>query len=225
MNNSKIKYSGIFVFLVSVIFLFVLSFSLINKKNNEPIISGSESVQISTEPEVVLKPEIVAEDLPDLPARPILANVTPTNGQTPLNLKIVGRNLRGFEGDIHFYLENKAGQKAVILVQENSVTQTSTGDQQVEFEVKQQMCTEILTYKGGECSSFLIIEPGMYKIYTAPWGQKSNKFDFIVTPNKCSSMSESQCSADSACRPVYGPSACDGTTCTTDLVFNACLQR
>jgi hypothetical protein len=41
----------------------------------------------------------------------------------------------------------------------------------------------------------------------------------------CSTSSEQACVSDASCQAVYGPSFCDGTTCTTDQAFQGCTSR
>jgi hypothetical protein len=41
----------------------------------------------------------------------------------------------------------------------------------------------------------------------------------------CEGLDEESCSTNSKCRNIYGPSFCDDSTCTTDLVFKSCFNK
>lgn len=45
---------------------------------------------------------------------------------------------------------------------------------------------------------------------------------FVVAD--CSTYDEQACLASTRCEPLYGPSFCDGTTCTTDQSFQGCTN-
>jgi hypothetical protein len=113
---------------------------------------------------------------------PVITSINPSSGPIGTIVELKGSNLAGFEGELDAWIENSNGEKAFLP----GIGSVPRADQTIRVKIDSQLCKENLSYKGGPCSSYMTITPGIYKIYTYPWGNMSNTVQFIVTASSSS---------------------------------------
>jgi hypothetical protein len=106
---------------------------------------------------------------------PSIDSISPSSGPIGTIIEIRGKNFSGFEGDLDAWIENNQAVKGIIY------GETGSNVDLIRFTLKSSFCQIDTSYSGLPCSGFLNITPGTYKIYVAPWGQKSNEVTFTVT--------------------------------------------
>jgi hypothetical protein len=115
---------------------------------------------------------------------PVITSISPTSGPIGTVVEIKGNNLAGFEGDLDAWIQNSKGEVAFLP----RIGSVPRADQTIKVKIDSQLCKENNGYSGKPCSSYMTIRPGVYSIYTQPWGKMSNKVQFIV--NMVKSISE-----------------------------------
>ncbi len=120
------------------------------------------------------------------PADPSIGSITPPSAPVGTTLEIRGTGLVGFEGDVYFFFERSDGKvarlKGVVLTQ---ATGEAIGAQTARVILKepcQQGETVYGEYSGipAPCD-YVQLTPGVYKVYTTPWGKRSNAVAFTIT--------------------------------------------
>lgn len=117
----------------------------------------------------------------DLP--PVITSLSSSSGPIGSVLEIRGCNLSSFEGDLEVTFENSDGKK--IILTDKSGSYSKTVDTLIKVVVKEP-CAQGETVYGlysgipGVCN-YMPFTPGTYKVYTTPWGKKSNEVSFTVT--------------------------------------------
>jgi|GEM_PF-5309655 len=120
------------------------------------------------------------------PADPYIGSITPPSAPVGTTLEIRGTGLVGFEGDVYFFFERSDGKvarlKGVVLTQ---ATGEAIGAQTARVILKepcQQGETVYGEYSGipAPCD-YVQLTPGVYKVYTTPWGKRSNAVAFTIT--------------------------------------------
>ena len=109
------------------------------------------------------------------PQAPSIDSIFPNSGSIGTMIEVRGKNFSGFEGDLDAWIENTKGVKGIVY------GETGSNGSLIRFTLKSSFCQIDTSYSGLPCSGFLNITPGIYKIYVAPWGQKSNEVTFTVT--------------------------------------------
>ncbi len=145
--------------------------------------SGNQSNLIKSCANGATNPPHCNADLP-MPL-PVITSISPSSGPISTITELKGTNLAGFEGDLDAIIENSKGETAY-LPGIGSVPRT---DQTIRVKIEGQLCKSNNGYSGLPCSSYLTITPGIYKIYTAPWGVKSNIVQFTVVASSVNSTS------------------------------------
>jgi hypothetical protein len=107
---------------------------------------------------------------------PVIRNISRTSGPIGLVIELEGDNLAGFEGDLDAWIENSKGEKA-FLPGMGSIPRV---DQTIRVKIESKLCKTNNSYSGLTCKEYLNITPGIYNIYTSPWGIDSNKVQFTV---------------------------------------------
>jgi hypothetical protein len=116
---------------------------------------------------------------------PVIKSITPSSGPIGTIIELKGNNLTGFEGDLDAIIENSKGETAYMLGM-NSFT---VDKNLIKVKIESKICKQNNSYSGLPCESYLNIIPGVYNIYTAPWGKVSNKMQFTVTSGEQMSLS------------------------------------
>ena len=109
---------------------------------------------------------------------PIIQSISPASGSIGTIIELSGINLAGFEGDLDAIIENSKGETAYL----NGIGTVSRDDKKIRVKIDSKICKKNNSYTGDICTSYLTITPGVYYIYTSPWGNISNKVEFKVTP-------------------------------------------
>lgn len=123
----------------------------------------------------IKSPTMVADRYENTMPDPVINSITPGNGPVGTNIELKGVGFAGFEGDKNAIIENYFGQRGVIYGELGST------DNIIRFKLADRYCTKDNSYTGFPCDSYLMITPGVYKIYVWPWGKSSEKVQFIVT--------------------------------------------
>ena len=113
---------------------------------------------------------------------PKINSITPASGPIGTIVEIKGINLNGFEGDMDAIIENSKGETAVLL------GMTRNEPNLIRVKIENKICRISNSYSGLPCKSYLNISPGVYNIYTSPWGKNSNKVQFTVTSGELMSL-------------------------------------
>ena len=113
---------------------------------------------------------------------PTITSIYPSSGSIGTTIELKGNNLAGFEGDLDATIENSQGETAFL----QGIGSVPRADQTIRVKIDSQVCKQGNSYSGLPCQSYLNITPGVYKIYTMPWGVKSNVVNFTVTSSTIS---------------------------------------
>ncbi len=105
---------------------------------------------------------------------PVITSISKTSGSVGDTIELKGCNFNGFEGDLIAWIENAQGVKGLLRGDASSTAKLM----RVKLEAK--LCQEETGYSGLPCSAYLNLTPGAYKIYTIPWGTKSNEVTFTI---------------------------------------------
>ena len=137
---------------------------LFSKKDTAPIVTYPT-------PAVTTCTDGAPGDADVLPVITSLSKISVSVGDT---LEINGCNFAGFEGDKNAWIENTQGVKGIIYG-----TASSTANL-ISAKIESKLCQIDTSYSGLPCSGYLNLTPGAYKIYTLPWGKKSNEITFTI---------------------------------------------
>lgn len=107
---------------------------------------------------------------------PTIASISQTSGPVGIVIEIKGNNLAGFEGDLDAWIENSKGEKAFLP----GIGSVPRVDQIIRVKIESRLCKTNNSYSGLVCKEYMNIIPGVYTIYTSPWGIDSNKVQFTV---------------------------------------------
>ena len=121
--------------------------------------------------------EIVTDD-----TTPLITSINPTSGPVGTIVQIKGKNLSGFEGDLGATFVQANGMKYSLVDKFGDYPKTAGSLIAV---VVKEPCekgtTVIADYSGKPYTcEYNPILPGVYKVYTEPWGKKSNEVSFTV---------------------------------------------
>ena len=105
---------------------------------------------------------------------PVITSLSSYSGTTGTKLEIRGCNFSGFEGDKYAWVENSQGAKGILRGEAGST------DKLLKVTLRSPLCEQDNSYNGLPCTSYLTLTPGTYKIYTTPWGKKSNEATFAI---------------------------------------------
>lgn len=150
-----------------------LIFSLF-EDNKEPAPTRTPDLMAPTS----TNPTATSATDPNDPQAPVIESISPGSGPVGTVITLKGRNLAGFEGDLDAWIENDQGEQAYLGQFGTSVYPRTD---QITARIEEQVCRENNSYSGNPCASYLTITPGTYKIFTQPWGKKSNVVEFMVT--------------------------------------------
>ena len=125
---------------------------------------------------------------------PFIASITPSSGPIGTTIELKGTNLAGFEGDLNAWIVNSKGETAFLP----GIGSVPRADQTIRVKIDGQLCKQDNSNKGGPCTSFITITPGVYSIYTQPWGNKSNSVRFTVTTSNSSLNSAANSNSNNA---------------------------
>jgi hypothetical protein len=105
---------------------------------------------------------------------PVITSLSSYSGSVGTKLEIKGCNFAGFEGDKNAWIEDSKGVKGILY------GETGSTNKLLKVTLKSSLCQEDTSYSGLTCPTFLTLTPGTYKIYTIPWGKKSNEAAFTI---------------------------------------------
>ncbi len=108
---------------------------------------------------------------------PFIKSIDKSSGSIGTVVTLKGVDLAGFEGDLDAWIENSAGEVGYLPGMYSGQLKTD----QIVVKIPERACKQNNSYSGNPCTSYLNITPGMYKLYTSPFGKKSNKVSFEVT--------------------------------------------
>lgn len=108
---------------------------------------------------------------------PFISSIDKSSGPIGTTVTLKGSNLAGFEGDLDAWIENSSGEKGYLPGIYSNQVKTN----EITVKIPEKACKQINSYSGNPCTSYLNITPGIYKLYTSPWGKKSNIVTFEVT--------------------------------------------
>lgn len=105
---------------------------------------------------------------------PAITFLSSRSGPIGTKLEIKGCNFSGFEGDKTAWIENNQGVKGILYGEIGSTSNL------LKVTLKSPLCQKDTSYSGLPCDAQLELTPGAYKIYTMPWGKKSNEAIFTI---------------------------------------------
>ncbi len=117
----------------------------------------------------------------DLP--PVITSLSSSSGPIGTVLEIKGCNLSGFEGDLDVTFEKSDGTK--IILTDKFGTYATTQDTLIKVVVKEP-CAQGETVYGAYSGipticNYTPLKLGTYRVYTMPWGKKSNEMTFTIS--------------------------------------------
>lgn len=128
----------------------------------------------NTEEIVTTTEEIVPTCVDETEGIPVITSLTPTSGPVGTEITLQGCNFAGFEGDLNVWIENASGTKGIVYSEVGSDAKT------MNLKLNGPLCQTDNSYSGMPCEAELELIPGEYKIYTMPWGKKSNEVMFNI---------------------------------------------
>ena len=138
-------------------------------------------VTLIKKPAIVEQPQnIPSQSLPttcvDKPeTKAVITSLSQYSGSVGTQLEIRGCNFTGFEGDKNAVIENAQGIKGILYGEPGSTEKI------IKVTLKSPLCQEDNSYSGLPCSAYLNLIPGIYKIYTTPWGDLDDtKSNFVI---------------------------------------------
>lgn len=157
--------------------------------NHEPIVITVETNRQYTNINPIdwyradLNPRSTISTCKDEPGgHPVITFLSRSSGPRGTQLEIRGCNLSGFEGDLDVYFERSDGKKITLTDTFGSYAKTSGSLIKV---VVKEPCQQGETVYGRgsgiptQCD-YAALTPGLYKIYTEPWGKRSNTVYFTI---------------------------------------------
>lgn len=113
---------------------------------------------------------------------PAIFSIAPDNAPRGAVVTVTGKNLSGFEGDLELIFERADGKKISLFDDESYA---KTGGDRIVVTLKEP-CQAGETVHGRYSGSpfqcdFVAFTPGVYKVYSAPWGSTTNAVTFTVT--------------------------------------------
>jgi hypothetical protein len=126
------------------------------------------------EPRIKLPSYLPASCKDESEGVPVITSLSVYSGPVGTKLEIRGCNFVGFEGDINAVIENNQGEKAFLLGELGSTSKI------IKVTLKSPLCRKNTKYSGFPCDEWLTLTPGIYKIYTMPFGKKSNEVTFTI---------------------------------------------
>ncbi len=133
---------------------------------------------------LVKKPASVEQPQTNLPTscmdkpgtKAVITSLSSYSGPVGTNLEIGGCNFAGFEGDKNAWIEDTQGTKGILYGEQGSTAKA------IKVTLESPLCSQDTSYSGLPCDSYLMLTPGTYKIWIAPWGEntKSNLATFMI---------------------------------------------
>src|SRR6185436_13170689 len=111
-------------------------------------------------------------DVPEGP--PVITSLSSYTGPVGTQVDINGCNFAGFEGDKNAWIENSTGTKGIMYGMTGSTSNL------VKVTLSTPLCQVDTSYSDNPCPAQLTLSPGVYKIYTNPWGTPSNQAIFTI---------------------------------------------
>ncbi len=105
---------------------------------------------------------------------PVITSLSSYFGSIGTKLEIDGCNFLGFEGNKNAWIENSQGIAGILRIE------TGSTGKLLKVTLKSPLCQNDTSYSGLPCGSWVDLIPGTYKIYTMPWGKKSNEVSFTI---------------------------------------------
>lgn len=180
MKNNDIKSSFPGLIIIFIVFAGILTYSVFIRHSLVIDKSGYD-VQVGSEPAQL--PGTIKQDQVALPTStcvdsdggdPVITSLSKASGSLGDKIEISGCNFSGFEGDKIAWIENSAGAKGILYGESGSTAKS------IKVILKSPLCGKDTSYSGLPCDGYLTLMPGNYKIYTEPWGKKSNAVDFVI---------------------------------------------
>lgn len=106
---------------------------------------------------------------------PVITSLSRYSGPVGTTLEIKGCNFSGFEGDKNIWIKNNQDVVGIIY------GGTESTNNLLKITLSSPLCQNDNSYSGLPCDTLLDLTPGTYKIYTTPWGRKSNEVTFNIT--------------------------------------------
>ena len=113
---------------------------------------------------------------------PVITSLSSNSGPVGVKFEIRGCNFSGFEGDKNAWIENTQGVKGLLYGEVGST------DKLLKVTLKSALCQTDTSYSGLPCREWLVLIPGVYKIYIMPLGKKSNEANFSITAGDALSL-------------------------------------
>ncbi len=105
---------------------------------------------------------------------PVITSLSSDSASVEEKIEIRGCNFSGFEGDKNAWIENREGIKGIFYGEAGSTSKF------LKLTLKSPLCQRDNSYSALPCDAWLTLSPGVYKIYTMPWGKKSNEVNFTI---------------------------------------------
>lgn len=114
-----------------------------------------------------------------LDGMPVITSLSSYSGPVGTKLEVRGCNFAGFESDLNVWVENSQGVKGIAYAEAAHLSGGSTA-KLLKITLAPSLCQKDNSYSALPCQAYLNLTPGLYKIYTAPWGKKSNEIVFTI---------------------------------------------
>ena len=164
MNNGK-GFANVILIVLAVVLAGVLGYIALVKKSApamEPVLP-------------VAPPQSLPTSCVDIQeGAPVITSFSKFSGSIGDTIEIHGCNFSGFEGDKIAVIKNSQDVSAPIAGGSGSTSKL------LKITLRSPLCMQDISYSGLPCPSYLTLASGVYKIYTAPWGKKSNEVSFTI---------------------------------------------
>lgn len=118
--------------------------------------------------------KFITPSAPVATTTPFISSITPDEASTGAEVIVRGQNFSGFEGDKTVWIINSKGEKGIIR------GDASSTDSLIKFKLPTTACQQDVSYSGAPCPAYITLVPGVYNLYTYPWGNESNKVTFTI---------------------------------------------
>jgi hypothetical protein len=108
---------------------------------------------------------------------PVITSISPTSGPVGSVIELKGSNFPGFESDLNAWIVSEKGEKGILFDTQANPKNYNL----IKVKIEDRVCKKDTSYSGLPCPEYMKITPGIYTLYTAPWGKESNKLEFMVT--------------------------------------------
>ncbi len=174
--NKKAGFASIALIILAIVvvgglgYLLVFTKKAVAPREGQVVAENPEPVPPATPPSSL--PTTCTDELAE--GIPVITSVSSISGPVGTKIEIKGCNFAGFEGDKTVWIQDSEGVKGILAGDPGSTAKL------LKLTLRSPLCQKDNSYSGLPCEAWLNLVPGIYKIYTEPWGKRSNEVSFTI---------------------------------------------